>query len=91
MYDGIFDKIGSIGVKEMEGWKGKRREEGEGEENLWEQDSRDGERTEIRASKEIFLIEGAIKGQTRNLAQETFPGIHKDDQVKTIINKGEGA
>ena len=37
------------------------------------------------------MIEGAIMGLARNLALEKFPGIHKNDPVKTLSNSGEGA
>lgn len=42
------------GKREKVGWKGKRKGEGEVEENLREQDGQDGERTDIRARQEIF-------------------------------------
>lgn len=43
-----------MGKREKVGWKGKRKGEGEVEENLREQDGQDGGRTDIRARQEIF-------------------------------------
>ena len=45
------------------GWKGKRRGEVEGEENLREHGSQDGGRTETRAKKEIFRLTEPLWGQ----------------------------
>ena len=45
--------MGAWEWREKEEWKGKRRGEGEREENLREQDSQDGGRTEMRARKGI--------------------------------------
>ena len=50
-----------------------------GEENLREQDSRDGRRTEREIKERDILIEGAIMGSARNLILERSPGIHKDN------------
>ena len=59
----------------------KGREVGKGcrEENLREQSSQDGRRTEIKSKERDILVEGAIMGLARNLALEKFPGIDKDN------------
>ena len=56
-----------------------------------ELDSRDRENTNMESKERDILIDGVIMGLARNLALEKFPGIHKDDPVKTLSNNGEGA
>ena len=55
-------KLGAWEWGKKGGWKGKRREE-----NFREWNRQDGGRTEMRARKERFLIEGAIMRLTRNM------------------------
>ena len=58
-WEGKIDKIVSqnwehAGKRRSEAGGGTQGKQGKGEENLREQDSRDGGRTEMRARKEIF-------------------------------------
>ena len=71
------------------GWKWRRRGEKEGEENLREQDGRDGRKTEIERKERDILIEGAMMGLERNLALEEFPA--RMTSIKTLSNSGEDA
>ena len=44
-----------------------------------EQDSLDGERTQMESKERDILTEGVIMGLTRNMALDKFPGIHKNE------------
>lgn len=61
-------------------WEGRRRggkEKRRVEENLREQDSQDGVRTEMESKEREILIERAIMVLARNLVLEKFPGVLK--------------
>ena len=71
--------MGAWRCREKRNRKGRRREEGEGEENLEEPNGPDGRKTEMENKERDILIEGAIVALGRNQALEKFQGIQKDD------------